>query len=197
MPRPLRIILQEKTYHTYSQCQGLNELFSDVIAKECFIKAIQMCQLKYAFELNAAEIVKNHFHLIIRTLLNEATISLIMQYIKARTAEMYNRKTGRVGPFWNGRFDCKIIEMADNPKEYYHYLSCYIGYNPVRSGESRDPRENYIGFINCYLIEGYEAPVKITLHHYFYELGENFSECARKFLLYEDAYRRRIGLYFS
>ena len=196
MPRPLRTILPEKTYHTYSQCQGLNKLFLEKIAKECFIKAIQMCQLKYVFELNGVEVVNNHFHLIIRTLLGEASVNLIMQYIKARTAEMYNRETGRVGPFWNGRYGCKIIEESDNPEEYLFNLEWYVAHNPVKHRESRDPRENYIGFINCYLTEGYELPIKITLHPYFFKLGENFSECAKKFLLYEDAYRKRIGLYF-
>jgi len=198
MPRPLRIIEQEKTYHCFSQCQGLNELFLDKVAKKCFLKAIEMCQHKYKFELNTAEVVSTHFHLLIRTLLNEATISLIMQYIKARTAEMYNRETGRVGPFWNARYGCTIIEYADNPKEYQNWLHWYICYNPVKHRESRDPRENYIGSINCYLIEGYELklPIKITLHPYFYQLGENFAECAKKFLLYEDAYRKRIAVYF-
>ena len=196
MPRPLRTIKPETTYHCASKCQGANKLFLEKTAKECFIKAIQMCQLKYKFELNGAEVVSNHFHLIIRTLLNEATISLIMQYIKARTAEMYNRKTGRTGPFWNERYGCKIIEESDNPKDYLFRSLVYTGYNPVKHRESRDPRENYIGFINCYLTEGCALPIKITLHPYFYTLGKNFSECAKKFLLYEDDYRKRIGLYF-
>jgi hypothetical protein len=119
-----------------------------------------------------------------------------MQYIKARTAEKYNKATKRVGPFWNERFGSTIIEESDNPELYLFILLWYIGYNPVRKGESRDPRENYIGFINCYLKEGFVLPIKITLHHYFYRLGDNFSECARRFLLYEDAYRKRIALYF-
>jgi len=196
MSKPLRTILPEITYHCFSRCQGLHKLLSDTIAKECFIKAIQMCQFKYTFELNAAEIVANHFHLVIRTLMDKETISSIMQYIKARTAEIYNRETGRVGPFWNERFGSTIIEESENPEEYQFWLFWYIGYNPVKKGESRDPRENYIGFINCYLTEGFELPIKITLHPYFYKLGNNFSECAKRFLLYEDAYRKRIALYF-
>jgi hypothetical protein len=68
----------------------------------------------------------------------------------------------------------------------------------MRKRESRDPRENYIGFINCYLKEDYELklPIKITIHPYFYELGESFAECVRKFLFYEDIYRKRIAVYF-
>ncbi|MCL1864636.1 MAG: transposase [Spirochaetes bacterium] len=198
MPRPLRKIQPESTYHCFSRCQGLNQLLENKIAKKCFIKAIEMCQRKYMFELNAVEIVSNHFHLMIRTLLGKESISLIMQYIKARTAEMYNKETGRVGPFWNERFGCTIIEEADNPIGYSLHAFWYIAMNPVKKRESCDPRENYIGFINCYLTEDYELPhpIKITLHYSFYSLGENFSECARKFLFYEDAYRKRLAVYF-
>ncbi|MCL1864256.1 MAG: transposase [Spirochaetes bacterium] len=195
MAKP-RKIMQEVTYHTYSRCQGLNKFLLEKFAKKRFIEAIKMCQLKYSFQLIAAEIVDNHFHLIIRTLKDEATINLIMQYIKARTAEKYNRGTGRVGPFWNERYGCTIIEESDNPQAYLFRLIWYIAYNPVKKGLSRDPRENYIGFINCYLIENYELPIKITLHHYFYQLGDSFVECAKKLLQYEDDYLKRIGLYF-
>ena len=74
-----------------------------------------------------------------------------------------------------------------------------IGYNPVMKLLSPNPRKNYIGFINCYLIEGYELPVpiKITIHPWFYKLGNTFEECVKKFLKYEDDYLRRLNLYFS
>jgi len=199
MSKPLRTILPEVTYHCFSRCQGLNKLLFDNFAKKCFMDAIEMCQLKYNFELNAAEIVGNHFHLVIRTLQDEETISRIMQFIKARTAEMYNRATGRKGPFWNERFGSTILEESDNPEHYLFTLLWYIAFNPVRKGESKDPRENYISFIRCYLKdlkEGFELPIKITLHPYFYRLGDSFSECAKRLLFYEDAYRKRMALYF-
>lgn len=71
--------------------------------KKYLIKAIQMCQEKYNFDLIAAEPVGNHIHLIIKTLENEENISRIMQYIKARIAESYNSGTNETGPFWNER----------------------------------------------------------------------------------------------
>ena len=154
-----------------------------------------MSQNKYEFELISAEPVGNHIHLIIKTLQNEETISQIMQYIKARIAEKYNRATGETGAFWNERFGSTIIEEADNPEDYLLWLLWYIGYNPVRKGLSRDPRENYIGFINFYLKKDYEIPVKITLHDYFLKLGNTFEDCVKKFLLYEEAYLKRIAVY--
>jgi REP element-mobilizing transposase RayT len=157
-----------------------------------------MSQEKYVYKLTAVEIVGNHFHLGIIPLQDEAPVSLIMQYIKARTAEKFNRATGRKGPFWNERYGCSIVDESDNPETYTPWLTWYIAYNPVRAGLSHDPRDNYIGFINCYLKEDYELPVpiKITLHPYFMSLGDTFSERMEKFLLYEEAYRKRLAIYF-
>lgn len=195
MPRPLRTIVQGGTYHCYTRCRGKRDLLKGRYGKKYFIEAIQMCQEKYEFKLIAAEIVANHIHLIIQTVQEKETISIIMQFIKARIAEKYNRATGETGPFWNERYGSTIIEQSDNPEEYLLWLLWYIGYNPVRRGLSRDPRKNEIGFINCYLNENFVSPLMFTLHEYFHRLGHSFKERADRFLLYEDAYRKRLAVW--
>ncbi|HOP64560.1 MAG TPA: transposase [Spirochaetota bacterium] len=192
MARPLRKTVQGVTYHCYTRCHGKRNLLKSRYGKKYFIEAVKMCQEKYDFRLIAAETVSNHIHLVIQTLEDKETISRIMQYIKARIAEKYNRATGETGPFWNERFGSAIIEESENPEQYLLWLLWYIGYNPVRKGISRDPRENEIGFINCYLNENFISPLKFTLHEYFYRLGTTFKDCADKFLGYEDAYRKRL-----
>lgn len=196
MSRPTRKIAQGSTHHTYSMCHGRRNLLQGKYGRLYFIEAIIMCQEKYEFELIAAEIVANHIHLLIRTCEGEETISRIMQYIKARIAEKYNKAMGETGAFWNGRFGSTIIEESDNPEQYLLWLLWYIGYNPVRKRLSRDPRKNDIGFINCYLDKDFIAPFKITLHYFFLRLGDSFDERVEKFLFYEEAYRKRLAIYF-
>ncbi len=196
MPRPLRKIVQGVTYHCFTRCRGKRDLLRSRYANRYFIEAVKMCQNKYDFELIAAETVGNHIHLVIRTLENRETISGIMQYIKSRIAEKYNRALGETGPFWNERFGSTIIEESENPEQYLLWLLWYIGYNPVRKGLSRDPRKNSIGFINCYLKQNVEIELKITLHHYFLNSGVSFGDCVEKFLFYEEAYLKRLAVYF-
>ncbi len=196
MPRPLRKIIQGATYHCFTRCHGKRDLLRSRYANIYFIEAVKMCQEKYDFELIAAETVGNHIHLVIRTLEDKQTISGIMQYIKSRIAEKYNRALGETGAFWNERFGSTIIEESDNPEQYLLWLLWYIGYNPVRKGLSRDPRKNSIGFINCYLDENVEFEIKFTLHYYFINLGSSFKECVKNFLFYEEAYLKRIAVYF-
>jgi putative transposase len=197
MTRPLRTIAQGLTHHAYSRCHGKRNLLLGKYGKKYFIEAVRECQEKYDFELIAAEIVANHIHLVIKTNMDKQTISRIMQYIKARIAEKYNRAMGTTGSFWNERFGSSVIEEAEKPEEYLLWLLWYIGYNPVRKGLSRDPRKNDIGFINCYLDRNHVAPVRITLHEFFWKLGNTFEECAKRFLSYEDAYLKRLAVYYK
>jgi putative transposase len=188
MPRPLRNIAQGYTHHVYSRCHGKKNLLQGKYGKQYFIESINECHEKYDFELIAGEIVANHIHLLITTINCQQTISRIMQYIKARIAEKYNKAMGETGAFWNERFGSKVIEETENPQEYLLWLLWYIGYNPVRKGLSGNPRTNDIGFINCYLDRNHTAPIKITLHNFFYKLGNTFEECVRRFLFYEEKY---------
>ena len=194
MARALRNIAQGCTHHCYTMCHAKKYLLLGHYGKKYFIESIKMCQEKYNFELIAAEIVGNHIHLVIRTLADHETISKIMQYIKSRIAEKYNRENSTSGAFWNERFGSKVIEETEDPRQYLLYLLWYIGYNPVRKKLSRDPRKNQIGFIRCYLNFKTEIDIKITIHNYFHELGPDFNECVKKFLLYEDAYRKRLAV---
>lgn len=196
MPRPLRKIVQGVTYHCFTRCHGKRDLMRSRYANQYFIEALRMCQEKYDFELIAAETVGNHIHIVIKTLENKETISSIMQYIKARIAEKYNRAIGETGAFWNERFGSAIIEESENPEEYLLWLLWYIGYNPVRKGLSRDPRKNPIGFINHYLDENFKSEVNITHHQYFLNTGPSFDECVKNMLLYEEAYLKRLAIYF-
>jgi REP element-mobilizing transposase RayT len=196
MPRKLRNTAQGSTHHCFTRCHGKKNKLMGKYGKKYFIESVKMCQEKYEFKLIAAEIVANHIHLVIKTIKGKESISVIMQYIKARIAEKYNAATGETGAFWNERFGSTIIEESVDPEDYLMKLLWYIGYNPVRKGLSRDPRNNEIGFINQYLRKDAQVPVKITLHEYFYNLGSNFEECVNKFLYYEEAYRKRLSIIF-
>ena len=162
--------------------------------KKYFVESVKMCQDKYTFDLIGTEIVANHMHLVIKTIQGKETVSMIMQYIKARIAEKYNTAMNETGAFWNERFGSTIIEESEDPKEYLMKLLWYVGFNPVRKGLSKDPRNNEIGFINQYLYRNADLPIKITIHEYFWKLGNNFEECVEKFLYYEEAYRKRLSI---
>jgi REP element-mobilizing transposase RayT len=193
MARKLRNFAQGMTHHCYTRCHAKKDLMKSSHCIKFFKESIRLAQEKYNFELIAAEPVGNHIHIIIKTFHDDETISRIMQFIKSRVAEMYNKNTGCTGAFWNERFSNKIIEEADDPQDYLMRLLWYIGYNPVKKLLSRNPRENSFGFINIYLNKNYIHCMKFTRHSYFYKLGNTFEECVEEFLEYEKKYLQRMA----
>jgi putative transposase len=192
MPRENRICLPEHTYHTMSRCIEGKHLMSSEEMKDLMLHVINMALEKYKFELIFYTLMDNHFHFLIRTLKEGASISRIMQFIKAQFARRYNRMMNRIGPFWNERFRDSIIEFTSNPVSAFFIILFYIAFNPVKSKIVTDPRDYSYSSIMCYLSENYVTPVKITLHRYFLQLGDVFAERKKKLLEYEEIYRKRI-----
>ena len=189
MPRPNRIILQDVTYHIFTRCIELKNHLSENYVKDIAVDVLNNALEIYSFELVHMEFAENHMHLLIKTKKEGETISRIMQYIKARISEKYNKLHNRTGPLWNERFGCEIVEHSEGPEDYFYWLLWYIAYNPVRKRVFRDPRESEYGTIRVYLEENYSPRVKITIHEYFIKLGRTFEERAEKILEYEKDYR--------
>jgi putative transposase len=194
MPRPKRVRKPNLTYHIYSRCIEWRNMMKEDRFKDIMISILQKTQERYRFELIFYEIMDDHFHLIIKTLKKGPSISRIMQYIKARFAERYNREVGRIGPFWNERFKDIIIDFLENPVNFLLWLLWHLAINPVRNKRINDPRDYKYGSIKCYLDEDYNSPVKITLHDFFNNLANSFKERVSKFQFFEDAYRRRLAV---
>jgi len=189
MSDPVRICLQGVTYHCYSRCIEKRNMLSPDYVKELAAEAINMALERYDFQLVHMEFVENHFHLLIKTSENGQTISRIMQYIKARITEKYNRAHKRTGTLWNERFNCKIVEQQEDPENYFLSLLWYIAYNPVRKRIISDPRKSEFGTIRAYLEEDFKPKVKVTVHDYFIALGKSFEERVKYLLEYEVLYR--------
>ena len=77
----------------------------------------------------------NHYHLALRT--SEATLSAPIRVLNANYAQWWNKRHGRVGHVFQGRFKEQIVQRDD----YLLALSRYIALNPVRAGLVARPEE--------------------------------------------------------
>jgi hypothetical protein len=68
----------------------------------------------------------NHYHLLLET--REANLSRAMQWLQTSYSMWFNRKYGRVGPLFEGRFKAIMVDRA----EWGLALSRYLHLNPVR-----------------------------------------------------------------
>ncbi len=196
MARPPRICRPGLSYHVMSRCIEKKNALRPRSVKDLMMRVVSLALDKYRFELVSYAIMDNHVHFTIRTLEEGPSISRIMQFIKSQFAQRYNRAYNRTGPFWNERFTDSIIDHASNPERYLLWLIWYLAYNPVRKGYAGDPRQYSYSSIRAYIDQNYVSPVPITLHSYFMNLGQTFHERVKRFLLYEEAYRKRLALMF-
>ncbi len=182
MARPRRICLSNLTYQIYSRCIEWRPMMSENRFKELFIEVLKKTMARYDFKLIFYKINDRDIHLVIKTTPNGASISRIMQYLKARFAENYNRLNSRIGPFWNERFKDIIIEFLKNPEEYF--LNFLLKCGDITQTPSKASFNRAAGIFNAlsfYLYGNVRSDIKITHHEYFLNLGKSFHERVKKF----------------
>ena len=64
------------------------------------------------------------------------SLSEFMKAVQLRFARWYNRKAGRKGPLWEGRYTSVIVEEEERA---LRTMAAYIDLNPVRAGMVADP----------------------------------------------------------
>ncbi len=195
MPRKTRIQNPNLTYHVVSQCLEWRDMIEEEHFKECFLDVLRKSKEKYDYRLISYCIMPNHIHLVIHTTQNGASISRIVQYIKARFAELYNRTLKRSGPFWNGRYKDSIVQCAKDACHYLLWLLWYLAFNPVRKRMCANPLQYRYSSIRVYLEEHADCGVPIDHHDFFLQLGNTFTERVKHFVRYEEIYRKRYAIF--
>lgn len=197
MPNKPRRCEPNLTYHVKSRCSRLDNLLSEPWVKKIFIDVMKTARKKYNFKYINYIIMDNHFHFIIRTVDGGEPISRIMQYVKARMAERYKKVTGHPGAFWNERFSDIIIEEQENPTIYLFKLLWQMAYSAVEEGKCVDPRSYPWSSIHNYLGEETCSPIRIEKHPFFQNLGNSSTQRIRRFLFFEEEYRKEHMMAFS
>ena len=103
------------TWLCRSECLNSQNYLADAWAREMVLEVLEKAREKYHFQLIDMELSGNRCDLTIQTGEGATPISPIMQYIKSRIAERYNRAMKRTGPFWNSRSRYRLLEKAVRP----------------------------------------------------------------------------------
>ena len=108
----------------------------------------------------------NHVHLLMTPSIEDA-LSTLMRNLGQRYVQYFNRRYGRTGTLWEGRFRSCIAESAR------YVLACYryIELNPVRAGLTDHPG-NYLWSSYRFNVDGLEDQL-ITGHPEYLGLGHD------------------------
>jgi hypothetical protein len=77
----------------------------------------------------------NHYHLLLESV--EGRLAALMQHLNGTYGRGFNRRRGRVGHLFQGRFGANLIDR----EEYFLQVVRYIELNPCRAGLVLDPAD--------------------------------------------------------
>lgn len=135
MPRALRLEYPGALYHVTARGVQQNAIFIEdedrVSLLGNFASALRTCEAKaFAFCL-----MDNHYHFVLQTGL--ANLSALMHRVNSVYSSTFNRRHGRCGHLFEGRFRALHVD-----RDAYLLKVCrYVELNPVRAGMVVHPEQ--------------------------------------------------------
>jgi putative transposase len=134
--RKKREFIQGAFYHVTSRTNDKNKVFESKLGKKIMLMVLSEAKEKYRFRLSNFCVMPNHIHLLIQP--REGTdLSMIMRWIKTRSAKSWNFIHGSKNHVWGERYFARAIK---DPEDYETVMR-YIDYNPVEAGLALAPSE--------------------------------------------------------
>lgn len=147
MARPPRIQFPGAFYHIIVRGNQRQDIFFDDEDRVEYLERIRRYKREHGFIFYAYVLMRNHVHLLIET--PNSPISKIMQVINFTYTQYFNKRYGKVGHLFQGRYKSFLCDRD----EYLLSLVRYIHLNPVRAELVRQPHEykwsSHNDYINC------------------------------------------------
>jgi putative transposase len=126
MARALRIQYPGAYYHVMNRGNRREDIFITDTDRRIFVDALSdSCEI-FSVNLIAYVLMPNHFHLLIQTA--HGNLSEFMRHFLVTYTVRFNRRHGRSGHVFQGRFKSLLVEED----QYLLPLSRYIHLNPIR-----------------------------------------------------------------
>lgn len=181
MPRHARVILANVPLHLVQRGHNRQACFLAATDYEFYLACLQRAAELHGCLIHAYVLMTNHVHVVLTPLTTTAPARM-MRTLNQQYVQYVNRKHGRSGTLWEGRYRSCLTQ------DDHYLLMChrYVELNPVRAGMVAIPeayrwssyRANAYGDVNTL----------ITRHAIFRSLGDTVERCQRAYrALFEHA----------
>jgi REP element-mobilizing transposase RayT len=120
-------------YHVIARGNQRQSIFLDEKDFNTYLSYLSEYKAQFPFLLYAFALMGNHCHLLLEV--HGVPLSKIMQVLQFRYTRYFNKRYGKVGHLFQGRYKAILCEK----ESYLLELIRYIHLNPVRAGIIEDP----------------------------------------------------------
>src|SRR5262245_20394929 len=135
MARPLRIEYDGALHHVTSRGNDRKAIFKDNSDRELFLKTLARVTERFHWVCHGYCLMNNHYHLVVET--PDGNLSKGMRQLNGVYTQAFNKRHGRVGHVFQGRFKAILVQKDS------HFLEVcrYVVLNPVRAKMIAQPRQ--------------------------------------------------------
>ena len=197
MTRPLRVLYPGAIYHVAARGNERREIFSDAADRREFLRRLALVVERYGWLVHGFCLMGNHYHLLIET--PRGNLPTGMRYLNGCYAGYFNKRCGRAGHLFQGRYSSGLVEKDT----YLLELVRYIALNPMRTEPPLCHVPEAYPWSSYRVLLGLASqPVWLTVDWVLARFGDNY-EVARKRLraFVEEGLQSRPlpigGMYFA
>ena len=156
--------------------RGVNKspCFTSDADRGLYLAMLEEAASRIPCHVHAYVLMTNHVHLLMSPIAPDGP-SLLMQNLGQRYVQAFNRRHGRTGTLWEGRFRSCVVDS----EEYLFRCHQYIEMNPVRAGMVANPRE-YSWSSYRANAEGEQSKL-VTPHSLYLSLGTDLGRRSERY----------------
>jgi REP element-mobilizing transposase RayT len=115
-------------YHVTSRGDRREPIFVNDVDRHALLAVLAQATQRFDAQVLAYCLMGNHYHLVLHT--RQANLSLLMRHLNGVYTQGHNRRHGKVGHVFQGRFKAILVDRD----AYLLTLCRYVELNPVRAG---------------------------------------------------------------
>nr|WP_306671562.1 transposase [Endozoicomonas sp. ONNA2] len=174
MSRPLRIQYAGALYHVTSRGNERRAIYREDADFQLFLNTLaEVCE-RFNWVIHSFCLMTNHYHLVVET--PDANLSKGMRQLNGVYTVRFNRKRGRVGHLFQGRYKAILVDKD----AYLMELSRYVVLNPVRAKMVKSPDE-WPWSSYCYATGLFDSPTWLATDATLRYFGGNRDDAIFKF----------------
>ncbi len=135
MARPLRIEYDGAVYHITSRGNARKAIYKDDNDQKNFLDILHQVNRRYNWLCHAYCLMNNHYHLVIETV--DGNLSKGMRQLNGVYTQAFNRRHGKTGHVFQGRYKSILIQKDSHLLE----VCRYVVLNPVRAKTVEKPEQ--------------------------------------------------------